>query len=205
LVKIRRIFKNGKDDDENYLNLEIDIDNIIIMFKRQVDPAFDVDAPVRKDDSVRDYQYYSYPAALPYSRGRIELQVQDTSKWFLPCEAFIEFEGEMVTNDPANTPYAAEAKIGFVNNGIMALFDNARYLIDGQSIEAIDNNVDVATTIIGLARYSDDYTRSSGGIVHTHRWTTEIYNNNNNCRQGQYHSKVCIFRELWRGGRQWFG
>jgi hypothetical protein len=44
----------------------------------------------------------------------------------------------------------------------MALFDNARYLIDGQSIEAIDNNVDVATTIIGLARYSDDYTRSAG-------------------------------------------
>ena len=63
------------------------------MFKRQSDPAFDIDAPVRKDDSVRDYQYYSYYATQPDLRARIELQVQDTSKYFLPYEAFIEIEG----------------------------------------------------------------------------------------------------------------
>ena len=45
---------------------------------------------------------------------------------------------------------------------IMALFDSARYLIDGKEIESIEKDVDVATTIIGLARYSDDYTRSAG-------------------------------------------
>ena len=44
----------------------------------------------------------------------------------------------------------------------MALFDSAKYLIDGKEIESIERAVDVATTIIGLARYSDDYTRSAG-------------------------------------------
>ena len=134
------------------------------MFKRTADPAFDMEAPVRKDDSVRDYQYYSYHAIQPNLRSRIELQVQDTSKYFLPCEAFIEIEGKLVTNVAADTPYADDqnVRVGFVNNGIMALFESARYLIDGKEIESIDREVDVATTIIGLARYSDDYTRSAG-------------------------------------------
>ena len=104
------------------------------MLKKTADPAFDIDAPVRKDDSVRDYQYYSYHAVRPNLRSQIELQVQDTSKYFLPCEAFIEIEGELVTNVAADTPYANEAnvRVGFVNNGIMALFESARYLIDGK-------------------------------------------------------------------------
>ena len=59
------------------------------MFKRTADPALDMDAPVRKDDSVRDYQFYSYYAVQPDIRSRIELQVHDTSKYFLPCETFI--------------------------------------------------------------------------------------------------------------------
>ena len=68
------------------------------MFKRVSDPAFDMDAPVLKDESVRDYQYYSYDARFPDQRGRIELQVQDTNRYFLPAEAFIEVKGEILNN-----------------------------------------------------------------------------------------------------------
>jgi hypothetical protein len=35
-------------------------------------------------------------------------------------------------------------------------------MIDGKNIESIQKDVDVATTILGLARYSDDYSRSAG-------------------------------------------
>jgi len=111
------------------------------MFKRTADPAFDMDAPVRKDDSVRDYQFYSYYAVQPNIRSRIELQVHDTSKYFVPCEAFIEVEGELVqnTDTPAvPAPYPEGTKVGLVNNGIMALFESARYLIDGKEIESIE-------------------------------------------------------------------
>ena len=44
----------------------------------------------------------------------------------------------------------------------MALFSRAQNVINATKIEAIDNDVDVATTIIGLARYSDDFIKSSG-------------------------------------------
>ena len=44
--------------------------------QKTADPAFDLDAPVRKDDYVRDYQYYFYHAIQSNLRSRIELQVQ---------------------------------------------------------------------------------------------------------------------------------
>ena len=44
----------------------------------------------------------------------------------------------------------------------MALLESARYMIDGRGIKSIEHDVDVATTIVSLARYSDDFTRSAG-------------------------------------------
>ncbi len=66
-----------------------------MVFKKIIDTAFDMDAPVPKDDSVGNYQYFAYKAIDPNARGRIDLQVQDKSKYFLPCEAYIEDEGEI--------------------------------------------------------------------------------------------------------------
>ncbi len=79
---------------------------------------------------MRDYQYYSYDARVPDERGRIELQVQDTSRSLLPAEAFIEVEGRLLKLD--NTYYGIGDRVGFVNNGIMALFKSAAYMIDGR-------------------------------------------------------------------------
>ena len=47
----------------------------------------------------------------------------------------------------------------------MALFQSAQYIIGTTKIESIDNDVDVATTIIGLARYSDDFIKSAGHFM----------------------------------------
>jgi len=73
----------------------------------------------------------------------------------------LEVNGEIVRNDNGKA-LDANSIVGFVNNGIMALFKIATYLIDAAEIESIYDNVDVTTTTIGLARYSDDYTRSAG-------------------------------------------
>ena len=59
----------------------------------------------------------------------------------------------------------ATTNIGFVNNGIMALFSSAQYIIGTTKIESIDNDFDVASTIIGLARYTDDVIRSDGSSM----------------------------------------
>ena len=128
------------------------------MIEYEIDDAFAIDAKVRRNDSVKDYQYFSYNASDPNTRTRIELRFDDTSKYFLPPEAFIEVEVQLISN-VAYAPYANlnTTNIGFVNNGIMALFGSAQYIIGTTKIESIDNDVDVATTIIGLARYSDDF------------------------------------------------
>ena len=35
-------------------------------------------------------------------------------------------------------------------------------MINGQEIEALNNNIDIATTILGLVSYSDDYAKTAG-------------------------------------------
>ena len=54
--------------------------------------------------------------------------------------------------DKDDTEYKSQFSVGFVNNGIMALFDNTTYMIDGRHFKTIKQDVDVATTIIGLSR-----------------------------------------------------
>ena len=52
------------------------------MFSDEIDDAFDVDAPVQRNNSVRDYQYFSYYVQNPNAPTRIELRFDDTSKYF---------------------------------------------------------------------------------------------------------------------------
>ncbi len=67
------------------------------MFRYEIDDAFDISAPVLKNNSVKDYQYYSYVAQNPDIRGgRIELKFDDTSKYYLPCEAYLEVRGRLI-------------------------------------------------------------------------------------------------------------
>ena len=81
------------------------------MFKDEIYDAFDVDAPVQRNNSVRDYLYFSYTAQNPNLQGRIELRFDDTSKYFLPCEAFIEVEGQLVKTDGTAIADLAKANI----------------------------------------------------------------------------------------------
>jgi hypothetical protein len=43
------------------------------MLKLATDPVFHLDTPAPNNDSIRDYQLYSYNAEQPNSRSRIEL------------------------------------------------------------------------------------------------------------------------------------
>ncbi len=118
------------------------------MFKRISDAVFDMDAPVLKDENIRDDQHYSYDARIPNKRGKIELQVHDTSRYFLPSEAFIEVEGEILKAD--NTEYDANVSVGFVNNGIMALFDSATYMNDGKILNQFRNTLTLLQQYLAL-------------------------------------------------------
>ncbi|KAL3846564.1 hypothetical protein ACJMK2_017542 [Sinanodonta woodiana] len=92
--------------------------------------SLDISARVYRDRSLKDYQMYSYDAKNPNEPGRIDLQVQDTSLYLLPHEGYIEVAGTIQRENPSGN-YAADANVGFVNNGII-LFGSASYLIDGK-------------------------------------------------------------------------
>ncbi|KAL3887535.1 hypothetical protein ACJMK2_027475 [Sinanodonta woodiana] len=132
----------------------------------------DISARVYRDRSLKDYQIYSYDAKYPNKPGRIDLQVQDTSLYFLPHEGYIEVAGTIQRVNPAGN-YAADVNVEFVNNGIMELFGSARYLIDGKEIESIQSDLGVATTILGLVAYSDDYQRTIGPSMMLHKNTAD--------------------------------
>jgi len=148
------------------------------MFKDISNIALDMDAEVLRDRSLRNYQLYSYRLANPNERGRIELQVQDSSRYFLPHEGYIEVEGR-ITRALDNTGYGIGDRIGFVNNGIMALFNSAKYIIDGNEIQTISGHLGIATTILGLVHYSDDYQRTLGPSMMFHKDTTDQPENRN--------------------------
>ncbi|KAL3861948.1 hypothetical protein ACJMK2_007956 [Sinanodonta woodiana] len=136
-----------------------------------------ISAKVYLDGSLKDYQMYSYDARVPNEPGRIELQVQDNSLYFLPHEGYIEVAVRIQRVHPAGN-YDADANVGFVSNGIMALFNSARYLIDGKEIEAIQSDLGVATTILGLVTYSDDYQRTVGPSMMFHKDTADTADDN---------------------------
>ena len=52
--------------------------------------------------------------------------------------------------------FTASELITFVNNGILFLFDNIKYLLSSNEIESV-NNPGTVSNIIGLAKYSTAY------------------------------------------------
>lgn len=124
------------------------------------DPILDLEGSPMKDESVEHIEWYEYQPQSANARQNVEIWVNNTDQYTLPCEAYLQISGQLTKADDTN--YNENDQVALVNNGIMALFDTARYTINGQEIEALNNNMDIATTILGLVSYSDDYAKTAG-------------------------------------------
>ena len=60
-----------------------------------------------------------------------------------------------------NNSYGNNDLISLTNNGLIHIFKNIRYKLSGQEIENI-MNVGQATTMLGLLKYPDDFSKSEG-------------------------------------------
>ena len=113
--------------------------------------------PIPSDDSIDKYEYIEYePVAgtnLNSSGADIKLVIETQDIFTHPSE------GELKKND--NNRYADDDPIALTNNGIMYLFKRIRYDLSGQEIENI-MNVGQATTMLGLLKYPDDFSKSKG-------------------------------------------
>ena len=119
--------------------------------------------PIPKDDSIDKYEEIAYePVAgtnLNSSGQDIRLTIETQDIFTHPSESYLIVEGRLLrANDNS---YGAYDPVSITNNGIMHLFKRIRYELSGQEIENI-MNVGQATTMLGLLKYPDDFSKSKG-------------------------------------------
>ena len=119
--------------------------------------------PILKDDSIDKYEEFAYEPIVGANKNtpgqdiRITIETQDI--FTHPSESYLIITGQLLKAD--GTPYNAANRITLANNGIMYLFKRIRYELSGQEIENIIN-VGQATTMLGLLKYPDDFSKSKG-------------------------------------------
>ena len=117
------------------------------------------DIPV--DDSIYDYEYKEYNpiAGTDFNRGSIVITIESQDIYTHPAESFLNIEGQLIKNNDAY--YLENDNVALINNGIMYLFSDVRYHLASHEIEVLQNPGH-ATTMLGLLKYPDDFTKSQG-------------------------------------------
>ena len=127
------------------------------------------DIPV--DDSIYEYEYKEYNPIVGtnLNRGSIVLTIESQDIYTHPTESFLLIEGRLIRENPPGAPAnpldplaLQDANITtLINNGIMYLFSDVRYHLASHEIEVLQNPGH-ATTMLGLLKYPDDFTKSQG-------------------------------------------
>ena len=123
------------------------------------------DIPV--DDSIYEYEYKEYNPIVgtDLNRGSIVLTIESQDIYTHPAESFLVIEGQLAAPvaPPIGGvgPYADADVVTLINNGIMYLFSDVRYHLASHEIEVLQNPGH-ATTMLGLLKYPDDFTKSQG-------------------------------------------
>ena len=135
--------------------------------------------PILKDDSIDKYEEIEYePVAgtnLNSSGQDIRLTIEIQDIFTHPSESYLIVEGRLLRGDNS---YGNNDLITLTNNGIMHLFKRIRYDLSGQEIENI-MNVGQATTMLGLLKYPDDFSKSKGLNQLWYKDTTENADDDN--------------------------
>ena len=117
--------------------------------------------PIPEDDSIFEYEYKEYNpiAGTDYNRGSIVTTIESQDIYTHPSESFLIIEGKLTKNN--GDPYADPDVITLINNGMMYLFSDVRYHLASHEIEVLQNPGH-ATTMLGLLKYPDDFSKSQG-------------------------------------------
>ena len=119
--------------------------------------------PNLSDDSIDKYEDIEYePVAgtnLNSSGADIRLTIETQDIFTHPSESFLIIEGRLLKNN--DNPFGRDDPISLTNNGIMHLFKRIRYDLSGQEIESLQHPGQ-ATTMLGLLKYPDDFSKSKG-------------------------------------------
>ena len=115
--------------------------------------------PIISDESISEYEHLEYnPIAGTNLNdgGDITITIELQDIFTHPSESFLLIEGELLKND--GTRYDDGDNITITNNGMIYLFKHIRYDLAEKEIE----NPGQATTMLGLLKYPDDFSKSLG-------------------------------------------
>ena len=110
------------------------------------------------DESIKSYEYDEYQpitGAQLNSAGQITITIENQDQ-FLHLHSYLLIEGDVLKAD--NTRYADADPIALTNNGLMYLFSSLKLTLAGQMVEHV-NYPGQATSFLGLATYSPDYSK----------------------------------------------
>ena len=118
---------------------------------------------IDKDISIDKYEYHEYkPIAgtdLNSQGSEIVITIQNQDLFLHPSKSYLRFEGQLTKTD--DSLFGDDDVISLVNNGMMYLFNNIKYDLSGTITESI-NYLGQATTMLGLLKYPDDFSKSRG-------------------------------------------
>ena len=117
--------------------------------------------PIPSDGSIDKYEHIEYNPVVGanLSNGDIRINIETQDIFTHPSESFLLIEGQLIKDD--DTAYADANVISIINNGMMYLFKNMKYQLSGQEIESV-LNPGQATTMLGLLKYPDYFSKSQG-------------------------------------------
>ena len=128
-----------------------------------MDSILRITDPILSDVSIDKYEDIVYePIAgtnLNTDGQDIRLTIETQDIFTHPSKSFFIIEGLLIKAD--NNSYGDGDRITLTNNGIMHLFKRIRYDLSGQEIGSMTDPGQV-TTMLGLLKYPDDFSKSKG-------------------------------------------
>ena len=121
-----------------------------------------IDEIPMQDESIESYETHEYEPITGSNlnnAGEIRINIETQDLFTHPSESYLVVEGRLTKDD--GTLYADADNVALTNNAIMHLFSNIKYQLSGQEIESL-YNPGQASTMLGLLKYPDDFSRSMG-------------------------------------------
>ena len=119
--------------------------------------------PITSNEDIEKYKYFECEPVvgtnLDNSGGAIRLYIESQDIFTHPSESFLLIEGRLTKGN--GTAYAYADLVSLANTAMMYLFKGIRYELSGQEIEKIAH-LGQATTMLGLLKYPDDFSKSKG-------------------------------------------
>ena len=126
---------------------------------------YDWPAALYMDESTEEYEYFEYSPdseTLESLNGvrEIRFNIEALSTFIHPHNSFLYFDGQIL-RQRNNQPFDNPTNTTLANDGILHLFSEMKYSINGQPIEDILNPA-ISSIMLGMLRYPDDFSKSKG-------------------------------------------